>query len=89
VHVLLVNFRSKLTNVFSENSIFRWLDRHVIPRMVLVPWVVVTYRRPACGTNRGIRGNTNRSVVPDPVGATADGPTTTTNATDAAEASIL
>jgi hypothetical protein len=27
------------------NSIFRWSDPHAVPPMVLVHWVVVTYRR--------------------------------------------
>jgi hypothetical protein len=33
--------------VFNENSIFRWSDRHATPSMVLVPLVLVTYRRHA------------------------------------------
>jgi hypothetical protein len=57
--------------------------------MVSVLRVVVLTTTTAHETDRGIRGNTNRSVAPDPPGTTADGPTTTTGATDATKASIL
>jgi hypothetical protein len=40
-------------------------------------------------TDRSIRGNANRSVAPNTARTAADGPTTTTDATDAAEASVL
>jgi hypothetical protein len=55
--------------------------------MVLVPWVVVTYSTTAHDTGRGIRGNSNRSVAPDPADTIVDGPTFITDATDAIETS--
>jgi hypothetical protein len=39
--------------------------------------------------DRGFRGSTYRSVVPDPAGTTTDGPTTIANAAEATKASTL
>jgi hypothetical protein len=45
MHILLVNFMSKLVNVrLMKTQFFRWSDRHVALQMVLVPQVVVTHR---------------------------------------------
>jgi hypothetical protein len=44
VHILLVNFMSKLMNVcLMKTQFFRWSDRHATLPMVLVPQVVMTY----------------------------------------------
>jgi hypothetical protein len=83
VHILLVNFISKLMNVcLMKTQFFRWSDRHAALPMVLVPRVVVTHIATAPDTDRGIHGNSNQSVTPTLADAAADGPTDTAAATE-------